>query len=211
MDAVGDLGSGDGSGEVVAVATSNTPLPSWLVALVAVVAVIAAASWLRRRWAVSLLILLWAFATVGNLSSMEETYLGMDNDYWRMVDYGIGLFVDLVALLYVFSAHSPCVYLLGVLTVILFVADAVATASVVLHVSWHVVAFVFLGLIPGQLPMSSDNPDYYYERRRQLREARAQHVPVPQSDDGDWQGQYWYGHNGGYPPLYIPRGENYFQ
>lgn len=94
--------------------------------------------------------------------------------------------------------NNPVVYAFAALTIVLFGFDAAMPGHVALHVAWHLVAYVLLTLIPGQLPVSVDDPDYYYERRRRWRQERR--VAVPPNDLGDWSPDY--------PGLYIPKGHN---
>lgn len=205
LDVSGDYASGIGSGEssAIAVAADAEPLSQWVVGLAVVLSIFPAVSWTRRRCAVSLLVAVWAFVSLANLASVGQSWMGIENRYWLWSDYGVGLVVDLVALLYVFAADHPCVYLFAVATVALFVADVATTGNQTLHVAWHVTAYMLLGLIPGQLPMSVDDPEFYYERRKRWR--RESRVPVPQYDPSPRDG------SPDYPGLYIPRGENYFQ
>ena len=58
----------------------------------------------------------------------------------------------------------------------------------VVHAVWHVIAYLFVGLVPGaygMLPLSVDDPNYYYEQRRQRkgrRRDRRWHVLVPRDE-----------------------------
>ena len=210
MNASEDLGDGAGSGEVAsglaaAPAIAKELTPMWVVGFVALLAIFPMVSWLRRRCAVSLLIALSAFASVGALISYGEPFLDMDRFFWSWADLSIGLVLDLIAVFYIFSAHHPCTYLLAVLTVGFVLADLLTEDKYAFNLSWHVTAYILLGLIPGQLNMSVDSVDYYYQRRRErVREReRPRHVLVPRDDAEDWDPDY--------PGLYIPRGTNYFQ
>ena len=92
-DLLGDVGSGEGSGEPPHVATASpSVVPQWLIGIAVLGAVLPIASWLRRRVSVSLLIAGWAL-------SLSHGQPGFDRqDRLRHGDdYGVGILVDLVA------------------------------------------------------------------------------------------------------------------
>jgi hypothetical protein len=195
--ASGDYDVGSGAFAPPPSPTPSDPTPQWVLAIVVILAILPIVSWSRRRCVVSFLIALSAFASVGALVSYNRQFLGMDRLYWSWADFSVGVALDLVAAFYLFSANHPCTYLLALLTVGLVLADGFTPDRYALNVAWHVTAYALLTVIPGQLPTSVDDPQYYYERRK-----RGRHVPVPQVEDWDPS----------YPGLYIPPGErNFFQ
>ena len=214
VDIAGDVGSGAGSGEFLHVASTVAGVvPAWAMGVATVCVVLPITSWMRRRCAVSMLIAVWAFVSLGNLASIGRSFLGMNNDYWRWVDYGVGVLVDLVAVLYACSTRSPCVILFGITTIALFAADLAYAPHIALEVAWHVAAYVLLTIIPGNLPLSPDAPDYYYRRRRERladeerRRREARFVMLPREEKWDSENP-----SVSYPSLFIPpRDRNYFQ
>ena len=193
--------------------------PQWVAALAVAVAILPFLSWCRRRRSISLLVALAALTsiathlteTVGNYAAIQPSVLGMDATYWQWADRIVSWALAAIALLYACQVNSIGLWAVGGLALLLLVVCEATTLKstngdtyAAFQAAWHVVAFTFVALIPGMLPMSVDDPDYYYDRRRRARVP--QHVPVtgPRlANDSDWDPDF--------PGMYIPRGENYFQ
>lgn len=202
MEDVGDWASGE-SGSGVEVVVAKAVVSQWVTIVLVVVALFPILSWTRRRCFVSLVIALLAFASTGNHMAGDGLFLGMDGTYWVRIDQGASVLLLALGFFYVCSIRHPGIYLLTLIAVCLFAANAYWPGYDALHLAWHAWAFILLGLIPGQLPMSVDDPDYYYAQRRQRRS----HVLLPREDPWDDVDR-----GGVYPGLFIPPGGgNYFQ
>ena len=178
----GDVGSGTGSGE------AELLQPQWLSVMTLCVAVFPFLTWYRRRRSISLLVLLSVLVSVGNHTTETAGVHDAIEPH----------FLGLISLIYACQINHPesgWLWLFGGFGLVLLgicdwtdLRKANGHVYEVVHAVWHVIAYLFVGLVPGaygMLPLSVDDPNYYYEQRRQRkgrRRDRRWHVLVPRDE-----------------------------
>ena len=197
-------------------AASSSGHPQWWSVVTIAAAALPFLTWWGRRRVVSLLVLLSAIASIGNhmtevvggYQAIDPLFLGMDADTWLWLDRAIAVLLGGLSILYACQADSAGLWAFGAIGLVLLgicdlsdIGHTNGDAYTAIHATWHVFAYAFVGLIPGQLPVSVDDPGAYFERQRRWQQMRQ--VPVPRgeyADRADWSSE-----DPEYPGLYIPR------